>query len=88
MARTLVSKLVANELGNMKKAEDKEEVKGKELRTRVMAILEEVKKTPMGMFQFLPCLQFQLITGRSNYVSLGRCYHFGHSQNGSLRKFC
>ena len=41
--RHLVSKLVAKELVEMKKAEEKEEVKGKELKAQVMAIREEVK---------------------------------------------
>ena len=41
--RNLVSKLVAKELVEMKKAEEKEEVKGKELKAQVMAILEEAK---------------------------------------------
>jgi len=43
VTRTLVSKLVAKELGDMKKAEEKEEAKDQELRTQVIAILEEVK---------------------------------------------
>ena len=43
--QALVSKLVAKELVEMKKAEEKEEVKGKELKAQVMAILEEAKTT-------------------------------------------
>ena len=51
MTRTLVSKLVANELGELKTAEEKEKVKGEELKAQVMAILEEVKtKTNSGTF--------------------------------------
>lgn len=38
-----MSKLVAKELSDMKKAEEKEEVKGKELKAQVIAILEEDK---------------------------------------------
>ena len=36
-------KLVANELVEMKKSEEKEEVKGKALKDQVMAIIEEPK---------------------------------------------
>ena len=46
----LVSKLFAKELGNMKKAEEKEEVKGKELKSQVMVILEEVKNHKLRFF--------------------------------------
>ena len=37
-----MTNVVAKELGEMKKAEEKEEVKGKELRAQVMAVFEEV----------------------------------------------
>ena len=56
--RTLLSKLVAKELGEMNKAEEKEEVKGKELKAHVVSILEEVKKIPTRL---LPCLLIQLL---------------------------
>ena len=46
--RTLVSKLVAKELGELKKAEKKEEVKGQELKNQIMDILKEAKSHPSG----------------------------------------
>ena len=43
MTRSLVSKLVAKQLVEMKKTEEKEEDKGKEVKAQVMVILEESK---------------------------------------------
>ena len=45
VTRTLVSKLVAKDLGEMEKAEKKEEVKGKELNAQVMDVPEKIKTT-------------------------------------------
>ena len=41
--RSLVFKLVAKELVEIKKAEEKEKVKGKELKPQAIAIFEEAK---------------------------------------------
>ena len=41
--QSLVSKLIPKELRDMDKSEEKEEVKGKDLKSQVIAILEEVK---------------------------------------------
>ena len=43
VTKYLMSKLVAKQLVEMKKAEEKEEDKGRELKAQVMAILEEAK---------------------------------------------
>ena len=65
MTRTLVPKLVTKELGDIKKAEEKEEVKEKELRNQVMAISEEVKEnTNMNVPGSSVCLN----SATSNFV--------------------